>query len=131
GYRMMNLVARMEGIPIMEIQSSMSKFNSFGEKAGFKFVKPMNANKYEKVMRFFRKHFDAIPSDYEAIVQSVEGKPQNVQDEMLELLKDFYFKNSALENTAGSGARGEVRVAAMSLRDAVKAIQQVGLASPM
>lgn len=131
GYRMMNLVARMEGTPIMEIQSSMSKFNSFGEKAGFKFVKPMNANKYEKVMRFFRKHFDAIPSDYEAIVQSVESKPPHIQAEMLELLKDFYFKNSALENTAGSGARGEVRVAAMSLRDSVKAIQQVGLASPM
>lgn len=131
GYRMMNLVSRMEGIPIMEIQSSMSKFNSFGQKAGFRFVEPMNANKYERVMRFFRSHFASSPQDFEAIIAEIAAKPVAAQDELLAICKDFYFKNSALENTAGSGARGEIRVAAMSLRETIKGIQQLGLASPM
>jgi ABC-type ATPase with predicted acetyltransferase domain len=56
GYRMMNIVSRMEGKTFMEIQSSMSKFNFFGQKAGFKFVRPINANKYEAGMKFFRTH---------------------------------------------------------------------------
>jgi len=68
GYRMMNLVSRIEGNTFMEIQSSMSKFNIFGQKAGFKFVKPMNANKYDQVMKFFRAHFESSPQDFEAIL---------------------------------------------------------------
>lgn len=131
GYRMMNLVSRMEGNTFMEIQSSMSKFNHFGQKAGFKFVKPMNANNYEKVMKFFRLHFEATPQDFEAILQEIASKSAAEQDRLHEVCVDFYMRNSALENTSNSGARMEARAAALSTREAIKGIQQIGLASPM
>ncbi|SCW95616.1 hypothetical protein SAMN05660859_0066 [Ancylobacter rudongensis] len=131
GYRMMNLVSRMEGNTFMEIQSSMSKFNAFGQKAGFKFVKPMNANKYDQVLRFFRSHFAASPQDFEAILAEIAAKPPAEQQRLAEICTDFYFRNSALENTSNGGAAMEQRRASMSLRDAVKGIQQIGLASPM
>ena len=131
GYRMMNLVARMEGNTFTEIQSSMSKFNAFGQKAGFRFVKPMNANKYEPVVKWFRLHFDATPQDYEAIIAEAESKPLAVQEQLLAEAKEFYMRNSALENTSNAGAGADRRVAAMTFRDVIKGIQQVGLASPM
>lgn len=131
GYRMMNLVSRMEGNTFMEIQSSMSKFNSFGQKAGFRFVKPMNANKYEQVMKFFRSNFIASPQDFEAVVAEIEGKSEAERIRLHETCVDFYMRNSALENTSNGGAGMDRRAAAMSTRDAIKGIQQIGLASPM
>lgn len=131
GYRMMNLVSRMEGNTFMEIQSSMSKFNAFGQKAGFRFVKPMNANKYEQVLKFFRNHFVASPQDFEAIVNEIEMKSPAEQERLHQVCVDFYMRNSALENTSNGGAGMERRAAAMSTRDAIKGIQQIGLASPM
>lgn len=131
GYRMMNLVSRMEGNTFMEIQSSMSKFNAFGQKAGFKFVKPMNANKYEPVMKFFRTHFEASPQDFEAVIAEIQSKSPAEQERIFEITRDFYFKNSALENTSNGGAAMEKRAAAMTQRDVIKGIQQIGLASPM
>lgn len=131
GYRMMNLVARMEGNTFTEIQSSMSKFNAFGQKAGFSFVRPMNANKYDAVMLWFRQHFEATPQDFEAVVAEFDAKPVDVQAKLHAAALDFYFKNSALENTSNGGANMEKRRAGMSMRDTIKAIQQVGLASPL
>lgn len=129
GYRMMNLVSRMEGNTFMEIQSSMSKFNYFGQKAGFRFVQPMNANKFEAGLKFFRTHFDANPQDFEAIVAEIERSTR--RDALIAVCKEFYLKNSALENTGAARERGAERVAAMTTRDVVKAIQQVALASPL
>lgn len=131
GYRMMNLVSRMEGNTFMEIQSSMSKFNAFGQKAGFAFVKPMNANKYDTVMKFFRLNFSSSPKDFEAVIAEIAAKDENEQARLFELTRDFYFRNSALENTSNGGAGAERRAAAMSQRDVIKGIQQMGLASPM
>jgi hypothetical protein len=130
GYRMMNLVSRMEGNTFMEIQSSMSKFNIFGQKAGFRFVSPQNANKYEKGLKFFRTHFHSSPSDIEALENEVAAMGAG-RDVMIQALRDFYLKNSALENTGATRERGEGRVAAMSVHQLIKAIQQVALASPM
>ena len=129
GYRMMNLVSRMEGKQFMEIQSSMSKFNIFGQKAGFQFVKPMNANKFEAGMKFFRSHFSANPQDFEAIVHEIANSPKS--EELTQLCRDFYQRNSASENTGSARETADARVAAMSSRDVVKAIQQISLASPM
>lgn len=129
GYRMMNLVSRMEGKNLMEIQSSMSKFNVFGQKAGFRFVKPMNANKFEAGMKFFRSHFDANPQDFEAIVREIENSPNS--EGLTQLCREFYQKNSASENTGSARDTADQRVAAMTTRDVVKAIQQISLASPM
>lgn len=129
GYRMMNLVSRMEGNTFMEIQSSMSKFNVFGQKAGFRFVKPMNANKFEAGMKFFRSNFEATPQDFEAIVTEIENSP--AREKLIQACREFYQRNSALENTGAARDNADARVAAMSSRDLVKAIQQVCLASPM
>lgn len=131
GYRMMNLASRLEGYPVMEIQSSMSKFNLFGQKAGFRFVKPTNANKYETGMRFFRSHFAASPQDYEAIIQEIESLPDEARERMVAECKDFYIKNSALEKTGNVRKRAHIRVEAMDHRAVIKSIQQMSLASPM
>jgi len=131
GYRMMNLVSRMEGNTFMEIQSSMSKFNLFGQKAGFRFVEPMNANKFDAGMKFFRSHFEASPQDYLAIVAEIEAKSPAAREKLIQACKDFYLRNSALENTGANRERGAARVAAMSTVEVIKGIQQMSLASPM
>lgn len=135
GYRMMNLVSRMEAsdpakpLKVIEIQSSMSKFNIFGQKAGFKFAAPKNANKYDAGMKFFRSHFEATPQDFEAIVTEIEASSN--PERLIQACRDFYLRNSAMENTGSARDRAQAKVAAMSARDLVKGIQQVSLASPM
>lgn len=131
GYRMMNLVARMTGKKFVEIQSSMSKFNMFGQKAGFRFVRPMNANNYDKVMKFLRSHFSAPPQDHEAIMQEIESKSPEQQAEIDRILREWYFKNSALENTTRGGEMIEARSRTLTTRTLVRGIQQIGLASPL
>lgn len=131
GYRMMNLVARMEGKNFMEIQSSMSKFNLFGQKAGFRFVKPLNANKYEAGLKFFRANFEASPQDYEAVIAEIEAMEEGARDRVTALCREFYYRHSALEKTGSNREHGADRVAAMNLRTLIKSIQQVTLASPM
>ncbi len=131
GYRMMNLVSRMSGERFMEIQSSMSKFNVFGQKAGFRFLPPMNANNYDKVMKFLRMHFNASPQDYEAIMAEIAAKTPEQQAETDRILREWYFKNSALENTTRGGQQAERRAETMTLRTLVRGIQQIGLASPL
>lgn len=131
GYRMMNLVSRMEGNTFTEIQSSMSKFNVFGQKAGFRFAPPMNANKFEKGMKFFRANFSANPQDFEAVIQEIEALQPASRDAKIEICKDFYLGNSARENTGAARDKGVAKVAAMPIREIIKGIQQVALASPM
>lgn len=131
GYRMMNLVARMEGMTYMEIQSSMSKFNLFGQKAGFRFVRPLNANKYEIGMKFFRKSFRASPQDYQALVDELNSHPPAQREALLQACKDHYYRHSALEKTGNNRDKGQDRVNAMSAETVIKGIQQITLASPM
>lgn len=131
GYRMMNLVARLEGMTYMEIQSSMSKFNLFGQKAGFRFVKPMNANKFEIGLKFFRANFMASPQDYQALVDELNAHPPARREALLQLCKDHYYRHSALEKTGNNRDKGQGRVDAMSAETIIKSIQQITLASPM
>jgi uncharacterized protein len=136
GYRMMNLVARMEGMTFMEIQSSMSKFNLFGQKAGFKFVKPSNANNYEKGMSFLRSHFKASPQDQEALIEEIMAYPENQRKLVLQTCRDFYYSISSIEQTGKNrlvdgNSKGFNRVQTMDERATIKAIQQTCLASPM
>ncbi len=131
GYRMMNLVSRMEGNTFMEIQSSMSKFNHFGQKAGFHFVKPMNSTKFEAGLKFFRGHFESSPQDFEAIVAELEAKPEAERELLLQSCKDFYYRHSALEKTGNNRDKGQGRVDSMNAHTVIKALQQVTLASPM
>lgn len=131
GYRMMNLVSRLEGMRFMEIQSSMSKFNTFGQKAGFLFVKPRNANKFEEGLRFFRRNFAASPQDYEAILAEIDAQSPAAQEQMRERLASFYYSHSALEKTGANRDNGTEKVDRMSIRELVRNIQQITLASPM
>lgn len=131
GYRMMNLVSRMEGNTFMEIQSSMSKFNLFGQKAGFKFVKPMNANKYEQGLKFFRANFKASPQDFEAVLAELNARPPAEREILLQSCKDFYYRHSALEKTGNNRDRGQGRVDGMDAKTIIKSLQQITLASPM
>ena len=131
GYRMMNLVSRMENNTYMEIQSSMSKFNHFGQKAGFQFAKPQNANKYEKGMMLFRTHFNAPPMDSEEILKEISDWPDHRIVSILEDMKKFYYRHSSLERTGNGRNVGAERVARLDHKAAVRAIQQMTLASPM
>jgi uncharacterized protein len=131
-YRFTNIAARMEGKRFIEIQSSMSKYNLFAHKAGFQFVTPMRSNKYDVGIRFFRSTFDADPADLEAIIAEVMAKPEVEREAIIRATKDFYYSHSALEKTGKSlGGVGEARVAKMSFRDCVHALQQMVLASPL
>lgn len=131
GYRMMNLVARMDGHSLIEIQSSMSKFNYFGQKAGFRFVRPMNSNNFTAGLKFFRMNFVSSPQDFEAIVAEINSKPEHVREALIQASRDFYYRYSALEKTGNNREKGAERVAAMGAREVIKAIQQIILASPM
>ncbi|KAA5604420.1 hypothetical protein F1188_16305 [Roseospira marina] len=131
GYRMMNLVARLEGRRLIEIQSSMSKFNQFGPKAGFTFVRPQNASKYDIGLRFFRSTFAANPADSELIIQEIESADAPVRERMIQAGREFYYRHSALEKTGNNREKGAERVAKMDIHSIVKALQQLVLASPM
>jgi len=82
-------------------------------------------------MKFFRMNFTANPADHEAIIAEINAKPEREREYLIEACKQFYMRNSALENTSNKGANKDSRVAAMSARDVIKGIQQLGLASPL
>ena len=131
GYRFQNLAMRLEGSRFVEIQSSMSKFNLFAQRAGCRFVPPMTSRHYEKGLQFFRSHFSSNPADSEAIVAEIEAMPETLRERSIADTKDFYFKHSALEKTGNNREHGAGRVAAMDIRTTIKALQQLILASPM
>lgn len=131
-YRFTNIASRMEGKRFIEIQSSMSKYNLFAHKAGFQFVKPMRSNKYDVGIKFFRSTFNSDPADLEAILEEVMSKDEIERDAIIAATKLFYYSHSALEKTGKSlNGVGEARVAKMSFRDCVHALQQMVLASPL
>lgn len=138
GYRMMNLVARMEGSTYMEIQSAMSKYNFFGQQAGFRYVKPMRSNKFDLGIAFFRETFEANPQDFESIIAEIESKSPEERTRLLAETQKFYYRHSALERTGDSRNnlttltnKGLDRVNAMSPRELIKNMQQMIMASPL
>ena len=131
-YRFTNIASRMEAKRFIEIQSSMSKYNMFAHKAGFQFVKPMRSTKYDVGIRFFRSTFESDPADLEAILEEWMAKEPAEREAVEKATKEFYYAHSALEKTGKSlGGVGEARVARMSFRDCVHALQQMVLASPL
>lgn len=131
-YRFTNLAARMEGKRYIEIQSSMSKYNMFAQRAGFKFVKPMRSNKYELGIKFFRQNFESNPADLEAMIGEMLVLPDIQREALEEKCRHFYLRNSALENTGKSlGGVGERRVAKLPIRSVLSNLQQMVLASPL
>jgi ABC-type ATPase with predicted acetyltransferase domain len=130
-YRFQNIASRMEGNTFMEIQSSMSKYNLFAQKAGFRFVKPSNSNKWEVGLKFMRQTFDANPADHEAIMTELNCLPPAVRERVIAKTRDFYYRHSALEKTGNNRDKGTSRVEAMEPGLLIKQLQQMVLASPM
>jgi hypothetical protein len=137
-YRFANIASRMEGKRYIEIQSAMSKYNQFAQKAGFKFAPPMKSNKYDVGIKFFRATFDADPADTEALIKEVEGLPPAAKEATIKAIRTFYRKHSMLENTGkalitdeNGVAFGDSRVARLPLRELIVQLQQMVLASPL
>jgi ABC-type ATPase with predicted acetyltransferase domain len=136
-YRFANIASRMEGKRYIEIQSAMSKYNQFAQKAGFRFVPPMKSTKYDVGIKFFRATFDSDPSDTEAILNEIEALPAASRERTIEACRTFYRKHSMLENTGkalidnGNGQFSDRRVAGLPVRELIIQLQQMVLASPL
>lgn len=136
-YRFTNLASRMEGKRFIEIQSAMSKYNQFAQRAGFRFVPPMKSNKYEVGIKFMRATFESDPADLEAILSEIDAMPEGAREKTLEATRAFYRKHSMLENTGKAlietnGVKfADSRVARLPTRELVYQLQQMILASPL
>lgn len=131
GYRFQNIASRMENKRFIEIQSSMSKYNIFATKAGFRFVKPMRSNFYDKGMEFFKKEFKSNPANYVDLLKELNSLPEEIKQQKLEKMKVFYEKSSAMEQTGDHRAKEDRRVFKMTPERILKYLQQVVLASPL
>ncbi len=130
-YRFQNLVARMSGYRIVEIQSAMSKYNLFAQKAGFRFVKPMRSNKYDAGLKFFRETFEAHPADTQGLLDELERLKPAVRERRIAAVRKFYYANSALEKTGSSRDTGKARVETLSVPELIRQLQQLILGSPL
>tara|TARA_R110000851_G_C13102760_1_gene569268 strand:- start:49608 stop:50471 length:864 start_codon:yes stop_codon:yes gene_type:complete len=133
-YRMLNLVSRMEGKSFMEIQSSMSRFNPFAIKAGFKFTKPRSAKAYDAGLTFMRRYFTSHPSDHQAILDELESMGSRLRARTLKAVREFYYRHSAREKTGvnlGAKEDNMARIEGYTPAFLIKNLQQLVFASPM
>ena len=130
-YRFANLAARQHGFTYCEIQSSMSKYNLFAQRAGFTFVKPIRSIHYEKGLKFMRRWFAAHPADQEALMEEFDQMSTALQARVERECKDFYFKHSPLEKTGSRRHYSEGVVDNWSVRRTISKIQGLCFASPL
>jgi len=130
-YRMVNLAMRMEGFKFIEIQSSMSKFNPFDLKAGFKHAHLKPAAAYDKGMAFFRSYLSCHPADFQAVMNEYSSWKPGVQSQVLKDFQEFYYKNSAKEKTGSNLNAGTNKVAKMTFSEVLKELQQLVFATPV
>lgn len=130
-YRAQNLISRMYGMKYTEIQSSMCKYNTFAEKAGFKFVKPMKSNKFDAGMSFIRQYFHSNPVDHEALMAELAALPEDVQAKFETEIREWYMKNSALESVGNNAKFSGDRALSRPIATVLKDFQQMAFASPM
>lgn len=130
-YRFANLVARIHGFKYCEIQSSMSKYNMFAQRAGFRFVKPQRSSFYDRGLKFMRKWFSADPVDLEALMTEFAGMSQVMQKRVEQEAKLFYFGASPLEKTGSRRHYAEGVVMDWPMRRTLSKIQGLCFASPL
>jgi len=130
-YRMVNLASRLEGVRYMEIQSSMSKFNPFDQKAGFVHAPLQRSSHYDAGIRFFRGYFDSNPQDYQALMAEFDAMPATLQARTLQAMREFYYSHSAKEKTGPKLGKGTSRVEGLSAGPLFKELQQLVFASPV
>lgn len=130
-YRMVNLAMRMEGIKFIEIQSSMSKFNPFDVKSGFRHAHLKSAAAYEKGLKFMRGLFAAHPADHQAVLEELAKMPEHFRQKTLEEMRAFYYRHSSREKTGSNLNAGTGRVDAMEPAHLLRELQQLVFASPV
>lgn len=130
-YRMVNLSMRIHGYKFIEIQSSMSKFNPFDLKAGFKHGKLKPSSVYDKGFAFLRQRFASHPADHQAITEEYLAMPEYLREAILFDLRDWYFKNSFREKAGGVTKLEDSRVLTMDFANVMREIQQLVFATPV
>lgn len=130
-YRLLNLSARMEGKRFCEIQSSMSRYNQFAQKAGFVFAKAKRSAHYEAGLDFFRNNFRANPVDYMAVLEEYRSKSPAMQAVLLKKTIAFYYAHSAIEKTGNNRKRGTSKVEQFDFPHVLKQLQQLVFAVPL
>lgn len=131
GYRMVNLAMRLEGYRFIEIQSSMSKFNPFDVKAGFKHAHLKPAAAYEAGLKFMRQHFAAHPADHKAVLDELDAMTPSQQKRVTDAMKAFYYRHSAREKTGSNLNQGTSKVESMDAPHLLRELQQLVFASPV
>lgn len=124
-YRMMNLVARMEGKRYMEIVSSMAKYNPFDIKAGYKRAPLRRAAAYESGVKFLREIFECHPADFQAVMNEISSQPKSVQEMLRNRMLEFYFKNSSKEKTGQNLGKTIEDLRGIEDKDLVRELQQL------
>lgn len=133
-YRALNLAARMEGKRFAEIQSSMSRYNLFAQKAGFVFAKPRRSPYYEEGIQFFGLHFDCNPMDYLALRDEFRKKSAFERKGLEPKLREFYYYRSSLEKQGVGEERLEKKrrvMEDMPIEQVLRNTQQLVFAMPM
>lgn len=130
-YRFANLAARQTGFQFVEIQSSMSKYNLFAQRAGFIFAKPIRSPNYEKGLKFMRRWFSAHPNDQEALMDEYRAMTPAMQAKVERELKTFYFDHSPLEKTGSRRFYSAGVVDNWPVRRTISKIQGLCFASPL
>lgn len=130
-YRFLNLASRMHGYQFIEIQSSMSKFSRFTQRAGFKMIKPIKSPRYDKGLRFMRLWFKAHPSDVEECMEEYNAMPKAAQKAAYNAVRDFYTGNSSLEKTGSRRFYSENAMDGWDMRRFLVKLNGLCFASPM
>ncbi len=130
-YRFANLASRQFGFEVLEIQSSMSKYNFFAQKAGFSFAKPIRSVHYDKGLNILRRYFAAHPGDQEALMEEYHAMPKALRAKVERDLKAFYWDHSPLEKTGSRRHYSGRVVDNWSVRRTISKIQGLCLASPL
>lgn len=130
-YRMVNLAMRMEQKRFIEIQSSMSKFNPFDVKAGFKHAHLKPAAAYEQGLKFMRGLFDAHPADHQAVMSELNGFNDTHRKRTIKAMQEFYYRHSAREKTGSNLNVGTGKVESMEPGHLLRELQQLVFASPV
>lgn len=131
GYRMLNLAARLDGRKWCEIQSAMSAFNKFAQRAGFRFVTPEPPKNKDAAVALYERWFDANPTDQISLLEELYAMPEPVRERVLRELRAFYYRHSALEKTGKNRDRGTSHVDAMPAKQLIKNLNQMAFATPL
>lgn len=130
-YRMVNLAMRMEQKRFIEIQSSMSKFNPFDIKAGFKHAHLKPAAAYTQGLKFMRSQFTAHPADHQAVMDELKSFTPTHRARVMTAMQEFYYRHSAREKTGSNLNVGTSKVQGMKPEHLLRELQQLVFASPV